>query len=607
MATPPKGQADYLELGDWNAICSVCGRKYKASTMVKLPKGLGAPWGGDTYVCRRDWRPRQPQDFVKGIPEKMAAPWVQSPVDLSSINAIPLEADEDEADINVCTNGAAPVIITIPDGTYLPVLTINLGTGPAVTVVINAFGGGVGLIETTSSSDACLPGSLTSVTINAPAIFTPELSYTEQPEGQLASLPMNDVVVELLINSSRSTDFTGNVTIAIGSGTGTLSGTLVVAAVAGLATFDDLSIDTAGDFTLIASFDTGHQSGEIESEEFTITAGSVLQETLYNLPAGAFESTGFLLSFYNAVLWAETNVGGAGKQTLVFDFGQSSSPINTIDHAGARFIFGTIYEESLPPGYVTLVSGTNSLYRSPYDGVNPLQSVNVGFNTNNIIAITSDRDNHVWLTHNAPVALWELTNVSWALGTVTATSIGTLGAFTSPTLTQRGGAVPGRAYVYEANTAVTGRLGYVTAGAPYLYTEIKTWVNESNRPLLGGPYDDDADTFIYVESGDNNDANVVQKLEHNGTVSDSCRIAALSATSYAQITQMVYDYVNELLWIQVSTAVYVIAVNAMTLIYSGTLLRSARLIGPVGASNGGVYAVTTPSGTDNRIERIYIG
>lgn len=77
MTVPQKGQADHLELGSWNAICSVCGRKYKASEMVKQPDGVGTPWGGGTYVCKRDYRPRQPQDFVRGIPDKMAPPWVQ--------------------------------------------------------------------------------------------------------------------------------------------------------------------------------------------------------------------------------------------------------------------------------------------------------------------------------------------------------------------------------------------------------------------------------------------------------------------------------------------------------------------------------------------------
>lgn len=78
MGTNIKGHADYLNFGDWNAICGVCGRKYKASEMIKLPAGMtGLAFGGSMWVCRRDYRPRQPQDFVRGIPDKMAPPWTQ--------------------------------------------------------------------------------------------------------------------------------------------------------------------------------------------------------------------------------------------------------------------------------------------------------------------------------------------------------------------------------------------------------------------------------------------------------------------------------------------------------------------------------------------------
>lgn len=72
--TPTKGPADHLDLGDWNAQCFMCGRKEKASRLVKN-------WQGQ-YVC--SWHvgiQRQPQDFVRGIPDNQAAPWVQKSPD----------------------------------------------------------------------------------------------------------------------------------------------------------------------------------------------------------------------------------------------------------------------------------------------------------------------------------------------------------------------------------------------------------------------------------------------------------------------------------------------------------------------------------------------
>ena len=69
MGQPDRGSDDYLELGDWNAVCWVCGNKRKASKLKKHWQGY--------WVCPEHWEARHPQDFVKGITEKPTPPWVQ--------------------------------------------------------------------------------------------------------------------------------------------------------------------------------------------------------------------------------------------------------------------------------------------------------------------------------------------------------------------------------------------------------------------------------------------------------------------------------------------------------------------------------------------------
>ncbi len=59
------GEKDYAKQGDWNAICPVCGFKYKASELIKR-------WD-NVYVCKTDWEPRHPQDLIK-IPKENPAP-----------------------------------------------------------------------------------------------------------------------------------------------------------------------------------------------------------------------------------------------------------------------------------------------------------------------------------------------------------------------------------------------------------------------------------------------------------------------------------------------------------------------------------------------------
>jgi hypothetical protein len=63
------GRADYWKIGDWNALCDVCGFKRKASEMKLRWDGL--------YVCPEDWEPRQPQDFVRGVPDNQTPPWTR--------------------------------------------------------------------------------------------------------------------------------------------------------------------------------------------------------------------------------------------------------------------------------------------------------------------------------------------------------------------------------------------------------------------------------------------------------------------------------------------------------------------------------------------------
>lgn len=58
-----------LQLGNWNAICDVCGVKYKASQLKKRWDGL--------MVCEEDWESRHPQDFIRGHRESNQVPWTR--------------------------------------------------------------------------------------------------------------------------------------------------------------------------------------------------------------------------------------------------------------------------------------------------------------------------------------------------------------------------------------------------------------------------------------------------------------------------------------------------------------------------------------------------
>lgn len=60
---------DYYDSGNWNAICSMCGAKFKASELRKH-------WQGQ-YRCPSCWEPRHPQDFVRPVADLQTPPWTQ--------------------------------------------------------------------------------------------------------------------------------------------------------------------------------------------------------------------------------------------------------------------------------------------------------------------------------------------------------------------------------------------------------------------------------------------------------------------------------------------------------------------------------------------------
>lgn len=57
---------NWLKLGDYNAICDSCGRKFKASTMKKRWDGL--------FVCEQDYEIRHPQLSLRVRGDKIAVP-----------------------------------------------------------------------------------------------------------------------------------------------------------------------------------------------------------------------------------------------------------------------------------------------------------------------------------------------------------------------------------------------------------------------------------------------------------------------------------------------------------------------------------------------------
>ena len=156
------------------------------------------------------------------------------------------------------TSSAASVTLAIANnpggGTLSGTLTVVAAAGTAT------FGGlaidKVGTGYTLAAASAGLTGA-TSTAFNVSAGAPSRLVFGQQPTTTTAGSPMAPALtVRILDAAGNPTSSAANVTIAIGNnpGGGVLSGTLTVAAVAGTATFANLSIDKAGTgYTLTAS------------------------------------------------------------------------------------------------------------------------------------------------------------------------------------------------------------------------------------------------------------------------------------------------------------------------------------------------------------------
>ena len=60
---------NHLILGNWNALCDSCGRKFKATDLKKRWDGL--------MVCREDWEQRHPQDLLRVQREQISVPFAR--------------------------------------------------------------------------------------------------------------------------------------------------------------------------------------------------------------------------------------------------------------------------------------------------------------------------------------------------------------------------------------------------------------------------------------------------------------------------------------------------------------------------------------------------
>ena len=247
---------------------------------------------------------------------------------------------QDAAGNTTTATDSITLAITTPGGA-----TLTCTANPKNAVAgVDAFAGcsvdKAGTYTLTATDGLLTSATSSSFTITAGAAS--KLAFTTQPGGGASSTAWTTqptvTVQDAYGNTVTSgTGSTASVTIAIGTnpGGGTLSGTATVSAVAGVATFGNLSINTpATGYTLTAT--SGGYTSAVSSL-FTITAGAAASFTISN-PGAQTAGTAFSVSITAKDAYGNTATGYSGVKSVVFT-GAASSPGGTAPSYPASVTF----------------------------------------------------------------------------------------------------------------------------------------------------------------------------------------------------------------------------------------------------------------------------
>jgi CSLREA domain-containing protein len=209
--------------------------------------------------------------------------FVQEPTDVTAGTAINPAVTVRVLDAfgNLVTSGSQTVDIGISaGGTFSSGSTTSVTTVNGVATFNNLVPTSAGTYTLRASGSGLTGDTSSPFTVNPDALAA--LSFTQQPTNTLAGATIIPAV------AVRATDSLGNslvgVSISLAPSSGTLNGTTTATTdSSGAATFNNLSLNTAGSYTLTATAGSINQS----SLPFTISAGAPAQLVFVDQPDNA--------------------------------------------------------------------------------------------------------------------------------------------------------------------------------------------------------------------------------------------------------------------------------------------------------------------------------
>lgn len=258
------------------------------------------------------------------------------------------------------------VIVSFAVATGEGALSVLTDTSDANGDVKTAWTLGAALgTQSITATSAGLTGSPLTVTATAVAATPVRLEITQEPVGTTAgaTLAPNLSVTARDAFGNVATTFTGDVTIGVvGVEPPTLGGTVTRAAVGGVVSFDDLSLQVAGTFQLVAS---GGSLLPDTTSEIAVAAGAAVRLEFVQQPQGAVAGDAFVppVSVRAVDAFGNVSTDFTGDVSLALGGTGPAQLRGTVTRAAVAAVasFDDLNIREAGSGYVLVASGAGLL------------------------------------------------------------------------------------------------------------------------------------------------------------------------------------------------------------------------------------------------------
>ena len=321
-------------------------------------------------------------------------------------------------------------------------------------------------------------------------------------------------------------------------------------------------------------------------------------------------------AWYEGVVQTTNFSAATGDTSHLFSFSSSNNP--TIDTALSppRLFLARQSPKLTPPGDGVFMRGdfAGDLYLRD-NGAGTYQSASsFAVNSNDTWGAWSDNAGELLLPDTSAGGLISFTSINWAAGTfsrnatkynaIPGAGVNALG------IVRNGAVVDDRCYVYNLNT---GQLGWVHTGTG-AYTSVVDYVNAPNIGVLCADNYLGSNPRIAMQRGVTNEGNNVDIYDTTGALVATINLPAESTTVYSNLSNFVFDYVNNYLWCKAGSSadrvIYVFDLNNYTIrdIYAAAELPSGTSnilpVPALGSPAGGIYAIHAPAGTYTQMYKL---